>query len=135
VRATIVLADDESELRAIYAACLRAAGYDVWEAADGREAVALVAQRRPALLILDVWMPVLNGFEVLEHLRKDPFATNLKVVMLSNLGDSDTRFEGFSVGVTDYWVKGLSLAELQKRVARLVEETEFAPLRSALGEA
>lgn len=125
--ASIVLADDEPELRAIYAACLRAAGHEVWEAADGREAIALVAQRRPALLILDVWMPILNGFEVLELLRKDPLATNLKVVMLSNLGDSDTRFEGFSVGVADYWVKGLSLAELQARVARLVAESEFAP--------
>jgi CheY-like chemotaxis protein len=127
--AAIVLADDEPELRAIYSAALRAAGHEVWEAADGREAVALVAERHPALLLLDVWMPRCNGFEVLENLRDLPAATKLKVVMLSNLADSDTRLEGYAVGVADYWVKGLSLADLQKRVARLLAESpvELAP--------
>jgi DNA-binding response OmpR family regulator len=122
--ATIVLADDEAELRTIYASALRDAGYDVWEAGDGREALALVIAKRPALLVLDVWMPHLNGFEVLERLRDQPQATNLKVVMLSNLGDSDTRFEGFSIGVTDYWLKGLSLADLQSRVSQILTEAE-----------
>ena len=123
---TIVLADDEPDLRAIYATCLRSVGYDVREAADGREAVALVAAHRPTLLILDVWMPHLNGFEVLEELRQDPLTTNLKIVMLSNLYDSDTRLEGYSMGVADYWVKGLSLTELQARVRQLLTETEVA---------
>ena len=125
--AIIVLADDEPELRAIYGACLRGAGHEVWEACDGVEAVAVVLERRPALLILDVWMPNLNGFEVLERLRHEPCASNLKVVMLSNLGDSDTRLEGFSAGVADYWVKGLSLADLRNRVGRLVAEAELTP--------
>ncbi|MDR3633952.1 MAG: response regulator [Isosphaeraceae bacterium] len=125
--AEIVLAEDERDLRAVYAACLRASGYVVWEAADGQEAIALVAERRPSLLILDVWMPVLNGFEVLEHIRTDPWATTLKVVMLSNLGDSDTRLECFAVGATDYWVKGLALAELCARVRDLLAEAEVAP--------
>jgi DNA-binding response OmpR family regulator len=127
VGAIIVLADDDCELRAIYATCLRAAGHEVWEAADGREAVALVAEHRPALLILDVWMPNYNGFEVLERLRLDRCTSSLKVVMLSNLADSDTRLEGFSVGVADYWVKGLSLAELQSRVGQLVAEDQLTP--------
>ena len=123
--AIIVLADDEPELRAIYAACLRAAGHEVWEACDGEEAVCLVTEHKPTLLILDVWMPRVNGFEVLERLRQASDSSNLKVVMLSNLGDSDTRLEGFSVGVADYWVKGLSLAELQDRVGRLIAEIEL----------
>lgn len=125
--AQIVLAEDERDLRAVYAACLRTAGYVVWEAADGQEAVTLVVAHRPALLILDVWMPVLNGFEVLEQIRSDPFATTLKVAMLSNLGDSDTRLECFAVGVADYWVKGLSLTELSQRVRDLLAEVEVTP--------
>ncbi|MBV8232939.1 MAG: response regulator [Planctomycetaceae bacterium] len=130
----IVLADDEPDLRAIYAACLRKVGYQVHEAADGREAVALVVAHRPALLILDVWMPHLNGFEVLDELREDPLATNLKVVMLSNLGDSDTRLEGYAVGVVDYWLKSLlSLNELQRRVRDVLAEIESeAPMASEL---
>jgi DNA-binding response OmpR family regulator len=127
VGATIVLADDEPDFRAIYSTYLRAAGHEVWEAADGLEAVALVAERHPALLILDVWMPNLNGFEVLEKLRDDPSAANLKVVMLSNLGDSDTRLEGFSIGVCDYWLKGISLSDLQSRIDRLVASDEPTP--------
>ncbi len=120
--AVIVLADDEPDLRTIYATCLRDAGHEVWEASDGDEAVALIARARPGLLILDVWMPGLNGFEVLDRLHRDPLTANLKVVMLSNLGDSDTRFEGFSEGVADYWVKGLSLAEFVRRIDRLLAE-------------
>jgi DNA-binding response OmpR family regulator len=121
----IVLADDEPELRAIYSACLRAAGHVVWEAGDGEEAIRLVIARRPSLLILDVWMPKVNGFEVLERLRQESHSANLRVVMLSNLGDSDTRLEGFAVGVADYWIKGLSLAELQRRVERLMADIEL----------
>jgi DNA-binding response OmpR family regulator len=120
--AVIVLADDEPDLRTIYATCLREAGHVVWEASDGAEAVALIARARPVLLVLDVWMPVLNGFEVLDRLRHDPVAANLKVVMLSNLGDSDTRFEGFAEGVADYWIKGLSLTDFLRRIERLLAD-------------
>lgn len=123
--AVIVLADDEPELRAIYSTCLRAAGHEVWEASDGEEAIGLVVDRQPSLLILDVWMPRVNGFEVLERLRLETCSTSLKIVMLSNLGDSDTRLEGFAVGVADYWIKGLSLAELQARVDRITADVEL----------
>jgi DNA-binding response OmpR family regulator len=126
VGAIIVLADDEPDLRSIYATCLRREGYDVWEASDGREALELVESRRPGLLILDVWMPVVNGMEVIEQLRHDPRSGQMRVVMLSNLGDSDTRLEGFSAGASDYWVKGLSLAELCQRVKRLLAEPQPA---------
>jgi DNA-binding response OmpR family regulator len=122
VGAIIVLADDEPDLRSIYAACLRNEGFEVWEAADGREALELVEAHHPCLMLLDVWMPELNGLEVVEHLRHDPLACQMRVVMLSNLGDSDTRLEGFSAGVADYWVKSLSLGELCRRVKRLIDE-------------
>jgi DNA-binding response OmpR family regulator len=120
VGATIVLADDEPDLRAVYAACLRNEGFEVWEASDGREALAMVAAYHPSLMLLDVWMPELNGLEVVEHLRNDPLSCQMRVVILSNLGDSDTRLEGFSAGVTDYWVKSLSLGELCQRVRQLI---------------
>ena len=120
--ASIVLADDDEDLRAVYAPCLRASGYVVWEASGGSEAVDLVRRHRPALLILDVWMPHVSGFEVLERLRHDPASSGLKVMMLSNLGDADTRLECFEMGAVDYVVKGLSLMELLARVAGLLAE-------------
>ena len=122
VGAIIVLADDEPDLRAIFGAVLRREGHQVFDACDGREALTLVDRHRPDLLILDLWMPILNGFEVLDRLRHDPLATTLRVVMLSNLGDSDARLEGFSAGVVDYWVKGLSLEEFLQRVRQILAE-------------
>jgi CheY-like chemotaxis protein len=118
--ATIVLADDEPDLRMLYAEVLRRDGYVVSEAGDGAEALDLVASHMPDLLLLDVWMPRVNGFEVIDRLRSDPRASELKVVMLSNICDADALLEGYSFGVYDYWIKGLSLDELRGRVARLV---------------
>ena len=122
----IVLADDEADLRAVYAECLRHAGYEVREAADGREALRLVADCWPALLILDVWMPDVNGFEVLDRLRFEPCATTLKVVMLTNLADADALLEGFSGGLADYWIKGLSLDEFLRRVRGVLADDPVA---------
>jgi DNA-binding response OmpR family regulator len=127
VGATIVLADDESELRTVYATCLRQEGYDVCEAADGHEAIDLIRARRPELLLLDVWMPGLNGFEVLDCLRLEPHSVRLKVVMLSGHDDADTRLESFAEGVADYWIKGLSLADLCAQVRQLLAEEKVVP--------
>jgi DNA-binding response OmpR family regulator len=129
VGATIILADDEPILRAIYAESLRRAGYDVLEVADGRETLDAIAVCHPALLLLDAWMPVLNGFEVLDALRHNPLASSLKVVMLSNLRDSDSRLEGFSGGLADWWVKGLGLDELIDRVRQVLSDEPIAPQR------
>jgi CheY-like chemotaxis protein len=116
--ATIVLADDDDDLRAVYAPLLRGAGYTVFEAADGASAVALVRERRPELLLLDLWMPALNGLEVLDRLRHEPAAGRLRVVILSALADADARLESFEGGAVAYLVKGVPLAELLVQVRR-----------------
>jgi DNA-binding response OmpR family regulator len=114
--ATIVLAEDDADLRALYAAYLRSAGFHVLEAADGQQALHMVRAHRPPLLLLDIWMPVMNGFEVLDGLRNDAAAASTKVVMLSCLGDADARLQCFGVGAVEYLVKGLPLADLLKQV-------------------
>ncbi len=70
MEATIVLAEDDADLRVLCAQWLRRAGHRVWEAADGAEALSAVMAHRPDLLLLDIWMPILNGLEVLEHLSR-----------------------------------------------------------------
>lgn len=121
--ATILLADDDEAIRTVYRACLQAAGHQVIEAADGRQALDAFRRERPELMILDVWMPQLNGFEVLDALRHDPASTRLKILMLSNLGDAETRLEAFSGGAMEYLVKGVSLSELMTRVDALLADT------------
>jgi DNA-binding response OmpR family regulator len=121
--ATILLADDDEAIRAVYRACLQSAGHQVIEAVDGRQALETFRRHRPELMILDVWMPHLNGFEVLDALRHDPCSTRVKILMLSNLGDAETRLEAFSEGAMDYLVKGVALTELLGRVSALLTDT------------
>ncbi|WP_337173359.1 response regulator [Paludisphaera sp.] len=118
--AIVVLAEDEPDLRAVYAEFLRRLGCVVWEAADGAEAAELVRAHRPDLLVLDHWMPVLNGLEVLEQLRDSREAIGLKVVMLTHQRDAETRLEGFALGAVAYWTKDLSLAVLADRIRALL---------------
>jgi DNA-binding response OmpR family regulator len=120
VTATILLAEDDASLRALYAGCLRRDGHVVVEAADGGEALSLVRSHAPEILLLDIWMPVLNGLEVLEHLARSSEAVGLKVVVLSHLDDADTRLQGYALGAHDYWTKDLSLVELTARVRQLI---------------
>jgi DNA-binding response OmpR family regulator len=74
----------------------------------------------PELLLLDVWMPVLNGLEVVRLLGRTAEAAGLKVVLLSHSSDAETRLEGFALGALDYWTKDLSLADLCARVRQLI---------------
>ncbi len=125
---TIVLADDDDDLRDLYATLLRASGLSVLEARDGREALQLVRETRPALLLLDVWMPELTGFDVLDALRHDPAGTTLRVVMVSNLGDADSRLEAFEAGASGYLVKGRPLADILAIVHRTLTEEDSVRL-------
>ena len=124
---SIVLADDDDDIRAVFGPFLRSVGHEVREAAGGLEALDLIAQHRPSLLILDVWMPGCSGFEVLERLRHDSASARMQILMLSNMGDADTRLECFEMGAADYAVKGLPLQELRERVARLLDADAARP--------
>jgi len=128
VTTTIVLAEDEADLRSLLAERLRRDGHTVWEACDGGEAVRLVRAHAPGLLLLDIWMPVLNGLEVLEYLGRTPEAVGMRIVVLSQLGDADTRLEGFALGVDDYWTKDFSLVELSARIQHLLGLAPIPPV-------
>ncbi|HWE39042.1 MAG TPA: response regulator [Isosphaeraceae bacterium] len=132
--ASIVLADDDEDLRAVYAAMLRAEGFEVVEAADGPAAIASVCGRRPDLLILDLWMPGLNGLEVLDRLRHEPAATRTRVVMLSCLGDADYRLESFEAGAVAYLVKGLALEDLVAEVRRVLAAWPADPREMSIAD-
>lgn len=130
---TIVLAEDEPALNALYATVLRGAGHCVHPATDGAQALELARGVAPDLLILDLWMPILNGLEVLEYLRSRG-GFSFKVVMLSNHSDADKRLEAFALGVDDYWTKDLTLMELLERVRELSRGVAAAPPAAVQGE-
>ena len=112
----ILVADDDATTRQMVGGVLKKNGYKVSTASDGVSALRAMQKKEFDLVLLDIWMPILNGLEVLEHLGRAAQGVGLKVVVLSHQGDSDTRLEGFALGVVDYWTKDLSLAELSARI-------------------
>ena len=92
-------------------------------ATDGETALEAIRLHRPSLLLLDLWMPVMTGFDVLERLRHDALGSRLKIIVVSNLGDADSRLEAFEAGASAYLVKGRSLEEMVDLVARTLGES------------
>lgn len=116
----ILVADDDPDIRGILALRLERAGYETVQAASGDEALRLVRESPPALCILDVMMPQVNGFEVLREIRHDPATKEVPVLMLTaSVQDKDVA-RGFEVGADDYLGKPFSNAELMERVSRLL---------------
>jgi len=114
---TIVLADDEAFIALAYQEGLERAGFTVVVAHDGEEAVAKTRKTMPDLVLLDLIMPKMNGFEVLKALKADAKTKNLKVVILSNLSQHSDENEARKAGAVDFMVKAdHSLKEVVERV-------------------
>jgi two-component system alkaline phosphatase synthesis response regulator PhoP len=114
--ARILLAEDEKQIGDMVAFKLSNSGHQVLRARDGEEALRLATAERPDLILLDVMMPVLNGFEVLRRLKGDPALATTPVIMLTAKGRERDVLGGLSAGAVDYIVKPFSLKELTARI-------------------
>lgn len=101
----IMLVEDDKSLREIYGVRLLAEGYDIVSAADGEEALAMAIKERPALIISDVMMPRISGFDMLDILRSTTETKNIKVIMMTALSSEDQRKHGEQLGADRYLVK------------------------------
>ena len=118
---TILLAEDDRFLRRAAEATLKKKGYNVVTAADGQEALDAARRERPDLILLDVIMPKLQGFEVLERLKADSNTRDIPVVMLSNLGQDTDQAFALEQGAVAYLVKAnVGLADLARHVADIL---------------
>jgi CheY-like chemotaxis protein len=117
----ILLAEDDRFLRKAAETALKRHGFTVIPAVDGEEALRLARAEAPDLVLLDMIMPKMQGFEVLRSLKGDPATAAIPVLILSNLGqDSDVQ-QALEAGAAGYFVKAnLSLQDLVKRVGELV---------------
>jgi DNA-binding response OmpR family regulator len=111
----ILVVEDDATIRGGLRDALRSEGYEVLEAADGRKGLDAGLRDDPDLIILDLMLPGMDGYEVLERLRKD--AVETPVLVLTAKGLEEDRVKGFALGADDYVVKPFSLAELLARVA------------------
>lgn len=103
--AKIMLVEDDKSLREIYSIRLVAEGYEVVSAGDGEEALALAVQSRPDLVVSDVMMPKISGFDMLDILRSTPETKDIKVIMMTALSSDDQRRRGEALGADKYLVK------------------------------
>lgn len=101
----ILLVEDDNSLANVYMTRLQAEGFDVRHVADGEEALANARTYKPDLVLLDVMMPKVSGFDVLDILRNTPETANLKVVMLTALSQQSDQDRAKSLGADDYLVK------------------------------
>jgi CheY-like chemotaxis protein/cellulose synthase/poly-beta-1,6-N-acetylglucosamine synthase-like glycosyltransferase len=118
---TILLVDDEEHIQKLVSLGLRRAGYHVTIAANGREALARLAEATPDLVVSDVMMPDLDGFALLAHLRADPVLRLLPVIMLTARGSTDDVEAGLGLGADDYLAKPFEMRELLARVRAKIE--------------
>ncbi|MFA6308035.1 MAG: response regulator [Patescibacteria group bacterium] len=105
IKAKILFVDDDAFLRKVYKSELSDQGYEVILAADGGEGLEKAQISDPDLIILDMIMPIKNGFEVLTELQNNPKTKNIPVIILSNLGQKDDIKKGLDLGAVDYLIK------------------------------
>lgn len=115
----VLVVDDEPNLRRLVEIHLTRAGYEVETATNGAEALESLRRRRPDLLVLDVMMPGLNGFEVLAEIKSEPETAEILVVMLTAQGTDDHIRHGWGTGADFYMVKPFNPEELRMVVDRL----------------
>jgi DNA-binding response OmpR family regulator len=116
----VLVADDDDDILLLVTTRLRRDGFDIISARSGDEALALVRERRPALAVLDIGMPGLDGVQVLEQIRADDDLREMLVVLLTaKAQESDVR-RGFDAGADAYVKKPFSPADLSARVRELL---------------
>ncbi|NUO62478.1 MAG: response regulator transcription factor [Gemmatimonadaceae bacterium] len=123
----ILVVDDEPDICALVAYHLAKDGYRVSTAADGNDALASAREEEPALIVLDLMLPGLSGFDVLERLRGEVNTRDVPVLMLTARRDEEDRIRGLSLGADDYLTKPFSPQELVLRVAAILRRTKLAP--------
>lgn len=121
---SVLIAEDEEVTNALIATILKFAGFECASARDGMEALEMARKKKPDVALLDVAMPMLNGFETLAALRREPEMKDLPVIMVTGDKSENDIVRGFQLGADDYIVKPFNARELIARVDRAVRKAE-----------
>jgi DNA-binding response OmpR family regulator len=121
----VLIADDEGSVRQVVGRSLAGAGYTVLEASGGREALSLIHEHRPGLVILDLRLPDLSGQEVCETLRADPSTRHTRLLILTGLESNGLASRMLDLGADDYLPKPFDVKELLSRVRAILRRPVF----------
>lgn len=120
----ILLVEDDQSLREIYSVRLQAEGYTIIVASDGEQALAIAIKERPALIITDVMMPKISGFDMLDILRSTAETKSIKVIMMTALSSDDNRTRGENMGADRYLVKSqVGIEDVVRTVHEVLGDT------------
>jgi len=123
--AKILFVEDESALQKTLGEILRQQGYDVVSALDGESGYELAIKEKPDLILLDLVLPKLNGFEVLEKLKKNEETKEIPVIILTNLESMDDINKALQLGATTYLVKvDYDLGEVMSKIRKALEQKD-----------
>ena len=114
---TIVVVEDEQVLLKALNIELLNAGFDVIVAADGKAGLNMIKANKPDLVLLDLLLPKMDGYAVLAHIKKDPKAQDIPVIILSNFGETENIEKAMEMGAVDYFVKSSTdLSEVTQKI-------------------
>ena len=115
---SVLVVDDEQDIIDLVSGWLGSKGYNVVSASDGEEGLRIAKKDKPTVIILDIKMPGMDGFEVLDRLRKEPDTRFTPVIMLTQKRETESMFRAKDLGTTDYLMKPFSVEELLRLVKR-----------------
>jgi len=118
--AKILIAEDERDIRDLVAFTLRFAGHEVFAASNGEEAVELAPKVNPDLILMDVRMPRMTGYEACKIMKADPYLKDVPVVFLSAKGQENEIQQGLASGAEDYLLKPFAPDQLTSRVKTIL---------------
>ena len=122
----ILIVEDESALQKLLAYNLEAAGFEIAQAYDGEEALTLIEERLPDLLLLDWMLPSMSGIEICRRLRRRPETQGLPIILLTARGEESDRLRGLETGADDFVTKPFSPAELIARIRAVLRRVRPA---------
>ena len=128
----ILVVDDDRNLRKIIATNLELAGYEVTAAANGTEAMQILESLQPDLVLLDVMMPSMDGYETTRRIRKHQVNSNVPIILLTAKGEVEDKLTGFDAGADDYITKPFGpqemLARVRAKIRRVAADSSLSPL-------
>ncbi|ADE36345.1 response regulator [Methanohalophilus mahii] len=123
-RQTILIIDDEPDAIIAAKRALQSEGYNVIEAYNGKTGLEAIEEKTPDLILLDVMMPDMDGFEICKQLKKDELYNHIPIIMLTAKGEVDDRIEGIETGADDYITKPFNLRELKARIRMVLRRAQ-----------
>ncbi len=117
----ILVVEDDKFLREMISRKLDKEGYDVIQAVDGEKGEIKIKEEKPDLVLLDLILPGIDGFEVLERVKKDPSVSEIPIIILSNLGQKSEVERGINLGAIDFLIKAhFTPAEIVKKIREII---------------